>query len=66
MAETENIRVWETYSPEETFSIGEQLGRKALAGQVYTLIGDLGVGKTVFTQGFAAGIGITEPVNSPT
>ena len=66
MAETENIRVWETYSPEETFSIGEQLGRKALAGQVYTLIGDLGVGKTVFTQGVAAGLGIAGPVNSPT
>lgn len=66
MAETENIQVWETYSPEETFSIGEQLGRKALAGQVYTLIGDLGVGKTVFTQGVAAGLGIAGPVNSPT
>ena len=66
MAETENIRVWETYSPEQTFSIGEQLGRKALAGQVYTLIGDLGVGKTVFTQGVAAGLGIAGPVNSPT
>lgn len=51
MTETENIRVWETHSPEETFSIGEQMGREALAGQVYTLIGDLGVGKTVFTQG---------------
>ncbi len=66
MAETENTRVWETYSPEETFSIGEQLGRGALAGQVYTLIGDLGVGKTVFTQGVAAGLGISGPVNSPT
>ena len=38
----------------------------ALPGQVYTLVGDLGVGKTVFTQGVAAGLGITEPVNSPT
>ena len=66
MAETENIRVWETHSPEETFSIGELLGREALAGQIYTLIGDLGVGKTVFTQGFARGLGIGGPVNSPT
>ncbi len=62
----ENICVWETHSPEETFSIGQQLGREAASGQVYTLIGDLGVGKTVFTQGVAAGLGISGPVNSPT
>ena len=42
------------------------IAKAAKAGQVYTLIGDLGVGKTVFTQGFAAGLGLTEPVNSPT
>lgn len=63
MYDTEII---ETYFPEETFSLGERIGRMAKPGQVYTLIGDLGVGKTVFTQGVAAGIGITEPVNSPT
>lgn len=62
----ENVQVWETHSPEETFSIGQQLGREAAPGQVYTLIGDLGVGKTVFTQGVAAGLGIAGPVNSPT
>lgn len=56
----------ETNSPEETFALGEQLGRAALAGEVYTLNGDLGVGKTVFTQGFAKGLGIAGPVNSPT
>ncbi|GFH96566.1 tRNA threonylcarbamoyladenosine biosynthesis protein TsaE [Lachnospiraceae bacterium] len=66
MTDTEQSRVWETYSPEETYSVGEQLGREAAAGQVYTLIGDLGVGKTVFTQGVAAGLGIAGPVNSPT
>lgn len=58
--------VWETNGPEETFALGEELGRKAKAGQVYCLNGDLGVGKTVFTQGFAKGLGIEEPVNSPT
>ena len=58
--------VWESFSPEETFAIGERLGREAKPGEVYTLIGDLGVGKTVFTQGVARGLGITEPVNSPT
>ena len=56
----------ETNSPEETFALGQRIGREALPGQVYTLIGDLGVGKTVFTQGVADGLGITEPVNSPT
>lgn len=58
--------VWETKGPEETFALGQELGRKAKAGQVYCLNGDLGVGKTVFTQGFARGLGIEEPVNSPT
>ena len=58
--------VIETRSPEETFAFGEKLGREAKPGQIYTLNGDLGTGKTVFTQGFAAGLGITEPVNSPT
>lgn len=56
----------ETFSPEETFAFGKWIGEKALPGQVYTLVGDLGVGKTVFTQGVAEGLGITEPVNSPT
>lgn len=56
----------ETRSPEETYALGERVGRACKAGQVYTLVGDLGVGKTVFTQGLAAGLGINEPVNSPT
>lgn len=58
--------VIETRGPEETFRLGEELGRKAVPGQVFTLTGDLGVGKTVFTQGLAKGLGIEEPVNSPT
>lgn len=58
--------VIETWSPEETFAVGEQLGREAKAGTIFTLNGDLGVGKTVFTQGVAKGLEIDEPVNSPT
>ena len=58
--------VWDSYCPEETFAIGEKIGQEAMPGEVYTLIGDLGVGKTVFTQGVAKGLGITEHVNSPT
>ena len=58
--------VTETRSPEETYELGRKIGLQARPGQVYTLTGDLGVGKTVFTQGVAAGLGITEPVNSPT
>ena len=58
--------IYETNSREETFELGKKMGEAAKAGQVYCLDGDLGVGKTVFTQGFAAGLGIKEPVNSPT
>ena len=58
--------VTETRSPEETYELGRKIGLQARTGQVYTLTGDLGVGKTVFTQGVAAGLGITEPVSSPT
>ena len=56
----------DSYCAEDTFALGKQMGKEAKPGQLFTLIGDLGVGKTVFTQGFAAGLGITEPVNSPT
>lgn len=58
--------IYETNSPEETFALGKALAEKASAGDVFTLNGDLGVGKTVFTQGFGAGLGIKEPINSPT
>ena len=56
----------ETNSASETLALGEKLGKAAKPGQIYTLNGDLGVGKTVLTQGFAKGLGITEAVNSPT
>ena len=56
----------ESKSPAETFELGVQIGKEAKPGQVFTLIGDLGVGKTVFTQGIAKGLGIKEAVNSPT
>ena len=61
-----NPMIYETNSAEETFELGKKLGEQALAGQIYTLSGDLGTGKTVFTQGFAKGLGIEEAVNSPT
>lgn len=56
----------ETFSAEETLALGEKMGREAKPGEVYTLIGDLGVGKTVLTQGIAKGLDITEPICSPT
>lgn len=59
-------QIIETHSAQETFELGEKIGKAAKSGQVYSLIGDLGVGKTVFTQGVAVGLGIAEPVNSPT
>ena len=57
---------YETFSPEETFAIGERFGREAKPGQVLALTGDLGVGKTLFTQGLAKGLDIDGPVSSPT
>ncbi len=60
------MKVIETRSEEATREIGEILGKNVKAGTVITLNGDLGVGKTVFTQGFAKGLGVEEPVNSPT
>ena len=56
----------ETTNAEETFKLGVKIGEQARPGEIYTLNGDLGVGKTVFTQGVARGLGIEEPVNSPT
>ncbi len=55
-----------SYSPEQTYAIGKEIGKKAKEGDVFSLIGDLGVGKTVFTKGFAAGLGIEEDITSPT
>jgi tRNA threonylcarbamoyladenosine biosynthesis protein TsaE len=56
----------ETNTPKETFDFGKSLGESAKPGTVYTLIGDLGVGKTVLTQGLAKGLEIYEPISSPT
>ena len=58
--------VIETTSAKETFEAGYRLAQSVHPGQIYCLNGDLGVGKTVFTQGFAKGLGIEEPINSPT
>lgn len=62
----DNVTVIESFSAEDTLNLGRELGAKAEPGLVYTLIGDLGVGKTVFTQGIAEGLGIDEPICSPT
>ena len=56
----------ESFSAQDTFEAGRRLAESASAGEIYALHGDLGVGKTVFTKGFAEGLGITEPVCSPT
>ncbi|MCI5620622.1 MAG: tRNA (adenosine(37)-N6)-threonylcarbamoyltransferase complex ATPase subunit type 1 TsaE [Lachnospiraceae bacterium] len=58
--------IYETWSAEETEKLGVMLGEQAQPGDLYTLIGDLGVGKTVLTQGIAKGLEITEPICSPT
>ena len=56
----------ESLNREDTFEIARKMGEEAKPGEVYCLSGDLGVGKTVFAQGFGAGIGVTEPMSSPT
>ena len=66
MEQTERVEVIESFSVEDTLELGRKLGRQALPGQVYTLVGDLGVGKTVLTQGIAEGLEIEEPICSPT
>ena len=58
--------IFESNSPEETFKIARQLGKQAKPGEIYCLSGELGVGKTVFSQGFASGLGIAEDINSRT
>lgn len=58
--------VYETYNEKETFEIGHKLAETSNPGDIYCLLGDLGVGKTIFSKGFATGLGITEPITSPT
>ena len=60
------VTEFESGTPEETYEFGMKLGREARPGQVYTLNGDLGAGKTVFAKGFAKGLGIDDNVSSPT
>ncbi len=62
----EQIQIIESFSPEDTLELGRKMGREAQPGEVYTLIGDLGVGKTVFTQGIADGLEIDDSICSPT
>ena len=62
----EKVYKKESFSAEETFAIGKALAEQAKPGEVYCLYGDLGCGKTVFSQGFGAGLGVTEPISSPT
>jgi len=64
MSECKQVR--ESFSEQETYQIARELAENSKAGEVYCLSGNLGVGKTIFTKGFAAGLGITEPVSSPT
>jgi len=63
---SEQKQILDSSSEQETYQIARKLAEQASAGEVYCLSGNLGVGKTVFTKGFAAGLGITEPVSSPT
>lgn len=56
----------ESFRAEDTYNIGKEIAKLAKPGEIYCLYGDLGTGKTVFSQGFGAGLGIEEPISSPT
>lgn len=58
--------IYDSFKPEDTFLVAEKMGQSVQPGQVICLNGDLGVGKTLFSQGFAKGLGIEDGVNSPT
>lgn len=59
-------KIYISHSPEETFSLGRELGQSLRGGEILALYGDLGAGKTAFVQGVAAGLGVKATVNSPT
>ncbi len=61
-----STKIYETFSEQDTWEIGKMLGKHVTRGQIFLLHGDLGVGKTVFTKGFAEGLDIREPITSPT
>ena len=58
--------IFESFCEADTFELGVKIGREANPGDIYTLIGDLGVGKTALTKGVAKGLEIEEPISSPT
>lgn len=62
----DNISIFETNSAKETYGLAYDIAAHAKSGDIYLLYGNLGIGKTVFAQGFAAGLGIDDYVNSPT
>ncbi len=55
-----------SHSMEETLALAEQLGKEAVRGAVFALVGDLGAGKTIIAKGIARGMGITDEITSPT
>lgn len=59
-------RTIDSFGEDDTRSLAADIARESKKGDVYALIGDLGVGKTAFAKGFAEGLGIDEPIVSPT
>ncbi len=61
------MKIYESFSEQQTKEIARSIGEQSKAGEIYCLNGDLGVGKTIFTKGFAQSLGIKEEeVTSPT
>ena len=60
------VETFETRSPEETEALAARIAGETAPGTIILLRGNLGAGKTAFTRGFARGLGIQDPVSSPT
>ena len=60
------MNIYESYCEKDTLSLAIKLGETAVKGDIFCLIGDLGVGKTIFSKGFAEGMGVDEHITSPT
>ena len=60
------MKRFESHSTEETFKIAQEFAKSLESGDIVALSGDLGAGKTAFTAGIAAALGVKESVTSPT
>ncbi len=66
MTSSDSFLSLRTMSPEETAELGRRAGALLRGGETLALVGELGAGKTQFSQGLALGVDVSDPVTSPT